>query len=799
MKPLLTSIILILSSFTFLKATDSGAIRGKVLDSETEEPLEFVSVAIYTIEGKTLVNGTITAENGTFNIKGLNSGRYYVEASFIGYDKRVIEDIEIGTSSDQIDLGKIILPRAVAQLNEVEIVADEMSVDYRIDRKVINVGQQLTAASGSAVDILENLPSITVDINGEVALRGSTGFMVLIDGRPTVLENSEALQQIPANTIENIEIITNPSAKFNPDGTSGIINIITKKNKLQGLSGTSNLNVGNFGRYGGGLLLNYTNKKFSAFIAGDYNESTSPGYELNERVTEDGETTYFTRSEGEEIDKRHFWVLRGGLGYNLTDKDIFNVEFNYGYGLFSSEMNQAFEEGIMPGNLFNNYTSIQDRYRGGGFYSINGSYQHDFKGKGHNIVAQIQYRKRDGDEKTVNELIDTNDRISSGQINTEVGPGSELQLNLDYVQPVGESDKFEAGYQSRISRSKDVTELFWYNPENGDYELQERFSNDTDYNRDIHAIYGIYGGERGKFGYQFGLRGEYTYRVISAAAIDGDFVIDRLDYFPTLHTSYKLPADQQIMASYSRRIERPRGWYLEPFITWTDAFNVRQGNPGLDPEYIDAMEVAYLKDIGNHSLSFEGYYRITNNKVENIRSVYEENVMLSRPENVGQDFALGGELVFSMNFFKWWKIDLSGNFYDYRLEGSLGEQVFDRQSFNWNSRLINTFRFFEGNRIQLNSRYNSATVTAQGMAGDYWTADIAVSQEFWKKKMTGILQVRDMFGPVIRDQSSEGVDFYAYGERYNNAPQISFTLNYRFNNYKEKSDKGGRGGGDDDF
>lgn len=799
MKPILTSVILLLCSFTMLMATDSGAIRGKVLDSETEEPLEFVSVAIYTIEGKTLVNGTITSENGTFNIKGLNSGRYYVEASFIGYDKRVIEDIEIGTSSDQIDLGKIILPRAVAQLNEVEIVADEMSVDYRIDRKVINVGQQLTAASGSAVDILENLPSITVDINGEVALRGSTGFMVLIDGRPTVLENSEALQQIPANTIDNIEIITNPSAKFNPDGTSGIINIITKKNKLQGLSGTSNLNVGNFGRYGGGLLLNYTNKKFSAFIAGDYNESTSPGYELNERVTEDGETTYFTRSEGEEIDKRHFWVLRGGLGYNLTDKDLFNVEFNYGYGLFSSEMDQAFEEGIMPGNLFNNYTSIQDRYRGGGFYSINGTYQHDFKGKGHNIVAQIQYRKRDGDEKTVNELIDTNDRISSGQINTEVGPGSELQLNLDYVQPVGESDKFEAGYQSRISRSKDVTELFWYNPENGDYELQERFSNDTDYNRDIHAIYGIYGGERGKFGYQFGLRGEYTYRVISAAAIDGDFVIDRLDYFPTLHTSYKLPADQQIMASYSRRIERPRGWYLEPFITWTDAFNVRQGNPGLDPEYIDAMEVAYLKDIGNHSLSFEGYYRITNNKVENIRSVYEENVMLSRPENVGQDFALGGELVFSMNFFKWWKIDLSGNFYDYRLEGSLGEQVFNRQSFNWNSRLINTFRFFDGNRIQLNSRYNSATVTAQGMAGDYWTADIAVSQEFWKKKMTGILQVRDMFGPVIRDQTSEGVDFYAYGERYNNAPQISFTLNYRFNNYKEKSDKGGRGGGDDDF
>ena len=294
------------------------------------------------------------------------------------------------------------------------------------------------------------------------------------------------------------------------------------------------------------------------------------------------------------------------------------------------------------------------------------------------------------------------------------------------------------------------------------------------------------------------MRGEYTYRVINSDAIDEEFVIDRFDYFPSFHTSYKLPAEQQIMASYSRRIERPRSYYLEPFITWSDAFNVRQGNPGLKAEYIDAMEIGYLKGLGDHSLSFEGYYRITKNKVERIKSVYQDNVMLSRPENVGQDFALGGEMVLSLNFFKWWKIDLSGNFYNYRLEGSLEEQNFDKQSFNWNTRLSNTFRLFAGNRIQLNSRYNSATVTAQGTRGDYWTADIAVSQEFWKKKMTGILQVRDMFGKVIREQTSSGIDFISYGQDYNNAPQVSFTLNYRFNNYKSKKGQGGRGN-DDEF
>jgi outer membrane receptor protein involved in Fe transport len=799
MKPILLTIftIVLTGLFAFaLNDTESGIIEGKVLDGETNEPLEYVSVAVFHEEDESLVTGTITEESGGFRLKGLKKGEYYVEVSFIGYEKKTVQDVKVESGRQNLDLGKIILPRSVAQLQEVEVVADEMSVEYKIDRKVINVSQQLTAASGNAVDILENLPSITVDLDGNVALRGSTGFMVMIDGRPTVLESSEALQQIPANTIENIEIITNPSAKYNPDGTAGIINIITKKNKLKGFSGTANLNAGNFNRYGGGLLVNYTKDKWSFFIAGDRNYSEDPEYEFSERITTKDGTTYFTRSEGDELDKRDFWVIRGGLGYNLTEKDYFNFEFNVGHYSHSSRSDLFYEEGIEPAGTLDEYINTQSRRRAGDFFSFNGSFQHDFEGKGHNIIAQIQYRSRDGREFSTNELRTMDDEITSGQLNTEDGPGSELQTNLDYVRPFGENKKLELGYQSRIGRSGDATELYWYNPDLGEFERQDEFSNQTDYNRDIHAIYGIYAAEVGNFGYQLGLRGEYTYRVIEAASVANDFTIDRFDYFPTLHTSYKLPADQQVMASYSRRIERPRGWYLEPFITWSDAFNVRQGNPDLQPEYIDAMEIGYLKGLGEHSISFEGYYRITNNKTERIRSVYTDNVMLSRPENVGRDFALGGELVFTLNFYKWWKIDLSGNFYDYRLEGSLGEQVFDRQSFNWNSRFNNTFRFFEGNRIQLTGRYNSATVTAQGMRGDYYSADAAVSQEFWKKRMSAILQVRDIFGNVIRDSTSEGVDFYSYDEQYNRAPRFSVTLNYRFNNYQEKQSRGG-GGGDD--
>jgi len=784
---------------TISKGNVSGTVKGSIIDKEDGQPLEFVSVAVYNAPEESLVTGTVSTESGEFEIKGLPVGDYYLEVTYIGYEKAIVEDININSGRTHIELKDIILPRTANQLDEIEVVAEELGVEYKIDRKVINVSQQLTAASGTAVDILENVPSITVDIDGNVALRGSTGFMVLIDGIPSVLDPSEALQQIPSTSIENIEIITNPSAKFNPDGTAGIINVVTKKDKLKGLSGTADVNAGTFGRLGVGLLASYTKKKWSLYFGGDLNKGERPGFSSGERVTTKNDTTYFTRSEGERNGSREFWAIRGGFNYKFSENDLFNIEFNYGYRSGEGSASQNYEEWIEPGSSsISNYLSQETSKRGGYFYSINATFKHDFQTPGHNLSAGISYRSRDGEDTSTNQLLDSAGNISNGQINIEDGPGHVLQLNLDYVLPIGEANKFEAGYQSRMGRSTDLTELYIYNESTGEFEKQPVFSNQTDYSRDIHSLYAIYGGEKGKLGYQFGLRGEYTNRVIESAKIVEKSYIDRLDYFPSVHVSYKLPAEQQVMASYSRRIERPRSWYLEPFITWEDAFNVRQGNPDLKPEYIDALEAAYLVGFGDHSLSFEGYYRITNNKVERIQSVYEENVMLSRPENVGQDFALGGELALGLSLFKWWKADLSGNFYQYRLEGAYDEIIFERQSFNWNTRLSNTFRFGKGTRIQLNSRYNSATVTAQGTRGDYWTADIAISQEFLNKRMTGIIQVRDMFGKVVRDTESMGTDFYSMSEYYNKAPQVRLTVSYRFNNYKKRRNGEG-GGGDDEF
>ena len=246
------SILLTIFAIIFLSSAFAGEIKGTVVDAEDSNAMEYVSVAVFQASDSALITGAITSAVGSFAIANINRGNYYLEITFIGYEMKVVGGISIDDPGSVVNIGTISLPRATNQLDEVEIVADELSVEYRIDKKVINASQQLTSASGTAVDILQNLPSITVDIDGTVALRGSTGFMVLIDGRPTVMEPSDALRSIPSNAIENIEIITNPSAKYNPDGTAGIINIVTKKDKLEGISGTGNLNVGNFGRYGGG-------------------------------------------------------------------------------------------------------------------------------------------------------------------------------------------------------------------------------------------------------------------------------------------------------------------------------------------------------------------------------------------------------------------------------------------------------------------------------------------------------------------------------------------------------------------
>ncbi len=778
----------------------AGVIRGTLKDAQTGEPVEFASVALFSSEGD-IKGGVISSEEGQFRFKEIEPGVYYIEISSVGYLPKQIQKIELNEENAGSRLGLILLERDVQTLEEVEVVAEKSAIEYQIDKKVINVDQQITGKSGTAVDILMNVPSVTVDIDGSVALRGSTGFMVLIDGRPTILESSDALQQIPANSIENIEIITNPSAKYNPDGTAGIINIVTKKEKREGVTAIANGNVGWDNKYSGDILVNHTKKKWTSFIGADFNQRYFPGFTEGERLTEDNDTLYGTSYKGENYSDRFFWNVRGGIGFNPTKKDVFNLELNYGYRKQTRGSDLDYREWIEPNTFIDSYLSKNEHSFDMDFYSVNLSYQHNFQKK-HYLRANLSIRNRDIREYSLNALIRESGNINSGQRVTEIGPAGVIQTDLEYSRSIGIKGKFEAGYQSRIGSSTDDTRLYDYDTALGDFVYQDTFSNYTEYNRDIHAVYALFGNQKGRFGYQFGIRGEYTYRTINSSVSTNEFRIDRLDYFPSGHLSYKLGNEQELMASYSRRIERPRSWWLEPFITVVDAFNVRQGNPNLKPEYVDSFELNYRKGFGKNFLSVEAYYRITKNKVERIREVFTTNVIKTFPENVGTDYFLGTEIALSLRLTKWWKLDASGNIFHYSIRGTLNDQPYFRESFNWNTRMNNNFTIKKNTRIQVSSRYVSGTATAQGSMEGFFGIDAALGHNFMKKKMTTTLQLRNILQTERRLSRSEGVDFVSRDLRYLYGPIAILTLTYRFNNFKEKRKKQQSSGGsigNDDF
>lgn len=768
------------------KELQVGQIKGVVLDAVLKTPVEYATVSIYRKTDSSLVTGCITSQNGSFQIRKMNPGKYYLEVSFIGYHKNEIDNVIIDNADRFVDLHQILLRPASESLGEVVVTSERTSVQYQIDKKVVPVGKQHVAASGNAVDVLENVPSISVDIEGNVNLRGSSSFTVLIDGRPTVLEPNDALQQMPASAIENIEIITNPSAKYDPEGTAGIINIITKKGKLKGMSGLVNLNGGLYNNYGGDVFWGLSHKKFNVYMGADYNNRVSPNKSKTiNRTLVDG-NIYNVVSTGDFDREFAQYIVRTGVDFQMDSSNLISVGLRYGGRILLMNSLLDYEEWADPDEQRLLYNSFHDFDLNMDFLSANLNFQHDFALKGHSLKGELVYISLDGDEKSVNRLTSSAGQIASGKRSIEKGPSYRWRWKMDYVLPLGGKSRFEAGYQGQYRERDDINEEYDYDTDLNDYVYQSRYSHSSFYDQEIHSIYSLYVVERGKLGYQVGMRGEYTNRNIS---LDGDslkYTLDRWDFFPTTHLSYNFDEENQLMASYTRRIQRPRGWYLEPFIIWTDAYNVRKGNPALKPEYIDSYELGYLKRIGSHMISLEGYYRVTHNKIERVRSVYQKNVMLQSMANVGKDFSLGTELFISLGVMKWWKSDIIGNLFNYKQEGVLFEADFSQESLTWSLRNNNTFKIDPSCRLQLTLYYSGPTDWAQGRREGFLITNAALRKDFFKRKFSATLQIRDIFSTSKHETTYEGNDFYSYSLMEHKTPIVKLNLSFKINNYKSE-------------
>ncbi len=776
-------------------------VSGKVIDNRTQDVMQYATISLLGKPDSSIITGIITNPRGEFNLNIRSAGDYTLRIDFIGYRSHY-QDISLGPQNPSVNIGTVSLEASSKEIDEVTIEARDRSVEYKIDRKVVHVADQYTALSGTAVDILRNIPSIDVDIEDNVSIRGNSNFTVLIDGRPSVLEGSEALQQFPAGMIKDIEIITNPSAKFDPEGTGGIINIITQKRTLTGLSGLVHLDAGPNSRYGGDFLLNYRTEKFNYYVGGDYSNRDYPGSVERRQETYSEEGTSFLNSDGNYSRGYNRYSVRGGVEWFPNDKNVISISGRYGYRAYLSSSSVNYEEFTDSSPEVLRYRNYDEGERSGDFYSLNGEFTHYFgsrdrdDGKEHRLDVNLMLYNRDGIDESINFLLNEEDERVDGQKSTESGPSKGIEYRINYERPFTRSFNIEAGMQGRIRNSEESNGLYFFDPETAEFEFQDMFSHDVVYERNIHALYGLLNGEYNNLGYQLGLRGEYTYRDINMKD-QGQFTIDRLDYFPTLHLSYQMGEKNQIMASYSRRIDRPRGWYLEPFITWSDAFNVRRGEPNLQPEYIGSYEVGYQRDLNKTDfLSAELYYRITNNKIERIREVYRDNILLSTYANIGSDYALGSEIMLSTDLTDWWESDFSGNFYHYRVTGDVNGVPLDRESFTWSVEWNTIFKLTKTTRLQLTPEYDSREIEAQETEAAEFEMDGAIRQSFMNNKLILTLQVRDIFNTGRHKSEIDTNDFYSFRHYTHEAPIVMLNITFRINNFSNEGFNN-NGGGDE--
>ena len=785
-------IYILLIFFLFNKnIAQKSILNGRVLDEVSKDLMSYVTVSIHDTKDSTLVNGGITDDSGKFKLEGFPLGKHYLlKCSFIGY-QTFFKDLDF-SNSNSIDLGDIFLSTRTKLLKDLEIISSSSSITYEIDKKVINVEQMNTVASQTAVEVLANIPSISIDIDGNVSLRGSPGFTLLIDGRPSAMPSSEALQLIQASNIKDIEIITNPSAKYDAEGTSGIINVILKKNKLEGVSTLINFNGSNAGNgdeywnYGSDFLTSINKGDFKYNIGGQFvnrnrfrdiqqTRVTTLGDD-NSKIESDGLHHYFGKNYG----------LNAAMEYSKNKVDFLNIGVNVKQRQWNAAANYFFDE-YLNDSLIYQYENRESTLRDFFVFSSSLGYQHLFKAnKDHFLSLTSTYNIYDGEEKAKTQFFTLNDEFTGGNLNTEVGPSSSVRISLDYQYPFKNNVKLQLGSRADFGFSGDAQDGYEYTDLN-DYIRLDLFSTDVKYVQNVYAGYGIINGEfKEKLDYQFGLRAEYTNRFIELTDSSFNTAIERLDWFPSAHFSYKHNDNNQFKASASRRINRPKSWHLEPFIAWEDPYTVRQGNPNLLPEYIQSYELGYIRKLKKGSFSSETYFRKTSNIRERIQEVYDTNVIVKRPVNAGVSQALGLELSLNKAITKGWSIDLGTNLFYFQIKGEIVGSSLNQETFTYRGRLSNSFNLPNDLKIQLITNYFADVVTVQGIDKGYTSLDLAIKKEFFDNKVAGTLQFRNILASEVRETWADTPTLYSYRLASPKWPLLALSVSIRLNNFNNK-------------
>ncbi len=776
MKPAIFSSLLLLLSFTTLKAQNAAVeIRGIVVEENSRQPIEFATVLVGDPATRQPITGATTGPDGAFTVRTAAQD-FYVKISFIGMVSRTIEEFQI--ENGKADLGLILLSENTQSLDEVVVRAERSNTEFALDKRVFNVGKDLSSTGASALEVLNNVPSVNVNIEGEISLRGSGGVQILINGKPSVLasDGGNALGTITADMIERIEVITNPSAKYDAEGTSGIINIVIRKEQKKGLNGSVTLNTGIPNNHSLGLSMNRRTDHFNLFTQVGVGHRTFP--RESETINRDLNSLTSVNSIGDSEKNETFYNFILGADYHIDRHNVLSLTGNFALEEekeFSDIDFSALDSTAATSSRWNREettSAINPKWQ----YEL--QYKRDFADHEDHVLlfsALGHFFGKDQSSDFVNTTI-LGDRPSGEQETRTDFSNATYRFNLDYTHPFSEVFTLEAGAQYILAASKNdfaVTNLV-----DGEWIDDPELTNIFDFSQNVLGLYSTAAFENDKWGVKVGLRVENTDQ--HALLLDTEESNDQnyTNLFPSFHASYEATEALSFQAGYSRRIYRPRMWSLNPFVSIRNDFNRRTGNPDLLPEFTDSYELTGIYILGKASLNLGVYHRYTTDVIERVTS-FADQISTSFPLNVGANRTTGLEFNAKYRPASWLTLNADFNYNYFTRRGEFEGDSFDFDADQWSSRLRGNLKLPADLELEVTGRYQSRELTFQSEISEMLFADLGLRKKIIKGKIILNLSVRDLFVSRIRESETIQPDFYLYN-RSLRGRFVTFGVSYGF-------------------
>lgn len=825
-------LLLFVSVLGFSQENTAGKkvkVSGKVLEKGVNTPLEYTTITLQNSKNPQMVTGGITDSKGEFSFEVV-PGVYDIKVEFISFKAYEVKQKNI---QENLSLGVITLAEDATMLNEVEIRTEKTTVEIKLDKKVYNVGNDLMVKGGTVSDVLDNIPSVSVDADGAVSLRGNADVRILIDGKPSNAINiAEALRQIPADAIDKVEVVTNPSARYDSEGGGGLLNIILKKGKNQGVNGTVILSTGDPENYGASGNVNYKTEKLNLFTTTGYSYRNNPGNSLTntQYLNDDGTTNHYTDerrnnervSEGINTNFGFDWYLDN----STTWTNAINYRKNNGSNpetvrYFNYDPNRVFSS---SSSRFNDQDSNSEDVE----YTTN--FTKKFKKEGHKLTVDAAFSTNDDDD---NSIIQNNGAGASTETTANIQKQNRSVIQSDYVLPFGKASQLELGYKGEFNRLSTNYEVGALN-DAGVYVPNDQFTNNLEYKEKINALYTQLGTKIGKFSVLAGLRWEDSNIDINLINTN-DFNKKRYNnFFPSAFLTYEISDKTNVSLSYSRRVSRPRGRMINPFSNYSSNINIFQGNPDLNPSFTDAIDFGFLKRWDKLTLNTSMYFNKTNGSVEFVKKEsgdfvpvivdgedttdadgnvtvvggkdYLTPVILTTPINLSTAYRFGFEFTLNYNPFKWWKLNSNFNFFRNETQGEYTyidyqnqsvTQDFNNTAYSWFTRLTSKVSLPYKIDWQTNMTYNGPQNNAQGKSLGNFSANLGFSKDVLKDKATIALNVQDVFNSRKRISETYLPNTNSYNEQQWRVRQLNVSFTYRFNKKKGEKEKQPKNSGDD--